>query len=484
MKITVLKSTVDTSLTLISKIITNAKPPSGTIPMLTIQSDKRNLWIGTTLPEQQFFITLDDAVYDDKKTAFSINFDVFRQSISALHGTRLTLEQEDDKLSIFCDEKKMVLLVAHTPTASTLFSIPSSTDSTILPVNFASFVLQAFSCSSTDQTRKALTGVNVSYRGVAGTDGRQLFYLPLPIQLKDSVTLPPSKNYNALKSLRWSILEHWKNGEAPRMFAILGENFKYVGKAIEQPYPSYWQAIPKDSDNDIVFSLTDDSSKQLLDFINDKEESFTDITVYPNRIEVEDVTVKELKKRKGTFFGKSASVKLPFDLHVNPVYLKQFLRMGFKTICTSSKGSSPLVSSQGMGTYLFMPCSAPPQQAAESVVQTASVASQPIKTNVSNTPSTTTTNKQEKPHMNESNATTNQAVRPTYQPTVTTPQPQANSLEETLASFTAMREQLANLESRLLDAGRRIKAALLEQRQKERIYQDATRKLERIRMAV
>ena len=47
-----------------------------------------------------------------------------------------------------------------------------------------------------------------------------------------------------------------------------------------------------------------------------------------------------------------------------------------------------------------------------------------------------------------------------------------------------MREQLSNLESRLLEAGRKIKAALIEQRQKERQYADATRKLERIRLAV
>ena len=68
-------------------------------------------------------------------------------------------------------------------------------------------------------------------------------------------------------------------------------------------------------------------------------------------------------------------------------------------------------------------------------------------------------------------------------PTVATQTP-SNPLDETLASITAMREQLSNLESRLLEAGRKIKAALIEQRQKERQYADATRKLERIRLAV
>ena len=60
----------------------------------------------------------------------------------------------------------------------------------------------------------------------------------------------------------------------------------------------------------------------------------------------------------------------------------------------------------------------------------------------------------------------------------------SNPLDETLASIVSMREQLSALETRLLEAGRKIKAALIEQRQKERQYAEAARKLERIRMAV
>ena len=73
------------------------------------------------------------------------------------------------------------------------------------------------------------------------------------------------------------------------------------------------------------------------------------------------------------------------------------------------------------------------------------------------------------------------APAPTVAQPTTAP---ANPLDETLASISAMREQLANLEARLLEAGRKIKAALVEQRLKERQYADATRKLERIRLAV
>ena len=78
-----------------------------------------------------------------------------------------------------------------------------------------------------------------------------------------------------------------------------------------------------------------------------------------------------------------------------------------------------------------------------------------------------------------------QSINPTVNPTVVTnPVATSNPLDETLASITAMREQLSALETRLMEAGRKIKAALIEQRQKERQYADATRKLERIRLAV
>ena len=86
--------------------------------------------------------------------------------------------------------------------------------------------------------------------------------------------------------------------------------------------------------------------------------------------------------------------------------------------------------------------------------------------------------------------TTPTTVRPTATfnaPAPTVAQPTTapvNPLDETLASIAAMREQLTNLENRLLEAGRKIKAALVEQRLKERQYADAVRKLEKIRLAV
>ncbi len=82
--------------------------------------------------------------------------------------------------------------------------------------------------------------------------------------------------------------------------------------------------------------------------------------------------------------------------------------------------------------------------------------------------------------VNTTTTVTNPASFTKAQPTAV----QSNPLDETLSSLVSMRETLSGLEARLLEAGRRIKAALVEQRLKERQYADATRKLERIRLAV
>ena len=61
---------------------------------------------------------------------------------------------------------------------------------------------------------------------------------------------------------------------------------------------------------------------------------------------------------------------------------------------------------------------------------------------------------------------------------------QNEPLAELAANLNAMREHLDDLNARLAEAGRKIREALVLQRQKERTYQEANRKLERIRMAV
>ncbi|MBQ9366257.1 MAG: hypothetical protein IJT83_00635, partial [Victivallales bacterium] len=285
MKITVLKSTVESALAPILKMVSNAKLSNDFHPTLTIQSDKQRITIGCTLPEQQLSIVLPDAVFDEKNTAFDVNLEMFRRMIAAATGTRLSIEQDAAHVVLNCDERFIGQLVPMTSKSDAKFQIPKDADTTVLPTNFANFLLQAFSCAGDEKDRLALSGVNVSSRGIAGTDGKQLFHLPLPLQLKNGVTIPNSKVYASLKHLRWTSFAHWRTASGEWIFTIAGDEFRYTAKALDVHYPQYWLIIPKEGSSDVKFTMTPESAQELQRFLDgNKDDAFAKLTVHPDRI--------------------------------------------------------------------------------------------------------------------------------------------------------------------------------------------------------
>ena len=491
MKITVLKSTVETALAPILKMVASVKLPIDYQPTITFQSDKQSLAIGCTLNEQKLSMVLPDAVFDMRNTTFDVNLEMFNRLLGTANGTRISIERDVAHVVLSCDERFIGQLAPLDSRSDAKFQIPKDADSTVLPTNFANFILQAFSCAGSDDRYSSMTGVNVSSRGIAGSDGKQLFHLPLPLRLDERVTMPPSKVYAALKNYRWTSLAHWKTKDDEHMFAISGDGFRYTAKAIEGLYPEYWNIIPAEKRNDVTFTLTPDGARSLSAFLNeDKNDAFVELTVHPEKIELKhdyDIT------RKGTFGAISRSANLPCKASLNTRFLRQFLKMGFVSMSLSSKSPNAIVSIGGMGKYLFMPCREPhgstaPEPATPSATKPET---RPPKVSINSTTNPTNDNNQtnkEKTTMTQT-ITTPTSIRPTATfnapaPTVNPTTVPANPLDETLASLAAMREQLSNLESRLLEAGRKIKAALVEQRLKERQYADATKKLEKIRLAV
>ena len=82
MKITVLKSMVETALAPILKMVSAAKLPGDFNATLTFQSDKQRITIGSTLPEQHLSVALPDAVFDKRNTAFDVSLEMFRRLIA------------------------------------------------------------------------------------------------------------------------------------------------------------------------------------------------------------------------------------------------------------------------------------------------------------------------------------------------------------------------------------------------------------------
>ncbi len=482
MKITVLKSTAETALALIQKTVSCVRLPLDFHPVLTFRAGKQDLWLECTLHDRHISLLLPDAECDEKGGTLHLGLELFRQALLQATGHQIELASDTLGILLCSDGRQVAALPAASPADTAPFQPPAEADSTYLPNSFANFLLQAFSCASDDNKYTAVTGVNVSKDGIAGTDGKQLFHLPLPLQLKDAVTLPPSKCHAALKVLRWTSLCHWRNAAHGWMYAIQGEGFRYAAKAVDAPYPDYRRLLAAEADGDVSFMLTPEGAGALEEFLAARQAGlFVRLTVHKDRVVLEDM--EGVERGKAEFAASAEGSAIPCSVPLNTRYLRQFLKMGFRSMSMSSRRPAPLVSVNGVGKYLFMPCGepAPSTQTASSPVVSPVVPPVP-QVNPKPAAATGSQPKKEKNTMPQSTSPT--PFIPANAANVSQAIVAANPLDETLASLASMREQLSNLESRLLEAGRKIKAALLEQRQKERQYAEAARKLERIRMAV
>ena len=114
MKITVLKSTVETALAPIVKMVASAKLPADFHPTLTFRSDRQSLSVGCTLPGQQLSVVLSDAVFDERNASFDVNLEMFRRMTAAATGTRLSIEQDAAHVVLSCDDRFIGQLVPMT----------------------------------------------------------------------------------------------------------------------------------------------------------------------------------------------------------------------------------------------------------------------------------------------------------------------------------------------------------------------------------
>jgi hypothetical protein len=341
-----------------------------------------------------------------------------------------------------------------------------------LPTGFVGFLLQAFKGASKDKASSILQGVHVSSKGMAATDGKQLTHIPLPLSMKGEVILPPSPMYSALRKWRWCSLSHWDE-----WFAITGIGFELIMKGMAGTYPRYESICPADKSLDIAADIQETAVVRAVEFLKSipkDNHGFTELMVYPDRLELSDQQGHEC-----TLAATSASTSLPCGIFCDAAYLLQMLSLGHRRVCFSSQTVTPIVTTGGSGKYLFMPLKGRPQPRTPAAAVSA-VHPQPQQA----------IQPKEKQTMQKSPVTLPAAATSAPSPSSAIVPPrtaipeQNEPLAELAANLNAMREHLDDLNARLAEAGRKIREALVLQRQKERTYQEANRKLERIRMAV
>ena len=332
--------------------------------------------------------------------------------------------------------------------APEMVSVPEDAVTTALPAEFAKYLELAAPIVNKAEYRRVLQGINLSAYGVTATDGKQMLHLPLPMTLKEDITIPFPSTLLAARLSETGLLQTWQH-EGSRVFKFQIGSFEWYGRVIDGIYPAWRNIIPTDKTLDCTLTLHE--PEKVIEWLKMIPALKTTNGI---RFEVEEniITLSSTiqpafeLQAEGTFNGTLPENDLSLDRDI----ILRMLTQGYSTLKWNSKGSSPVLASGGHGHYVAMPL------------------------RYFNSPKTSTNihPKQEEKKMEIENNVVEQTA------------PVANPLDELNANVEEFRGKLKLLldESGVLI--RKVKEVALIQKQKERDFIQARRAIERIRMAI
>lgn len=389
---------------------------------------------------------------------------------------------------------------------------PKDAETIILPANFSAFVNDASMCVSKDPTRVQVHGVCFSKDGITATDGRELYHVPLPLaglNSEISVVITP-----ALASIKrpWCSISTWVK-EDRRFVIIRGDGFAYFAKISNGKYPNWRNVIPDEKDLDISIQFADPQCLQLKEFLQSVDKRIGEYVEL--EFEQNQITLTDAANRKLALHVETDGVKEASSVSMKAEFLGRMLKLGHNTLLLNYSEQKPMKATGGKGFYIFMGAipDNPKHQSATAPVQEPKTVEKenPAQTviaekTVENPPQTKEIASPETPkikptvqsHTNPKNPVINhqekgvpkmQTTIPT-QTAITAPQStqekteaENNPIEEANKYLDLIRDDIKNINEGFQLAARKLKEALLQQRQKERQYFDAVKKLERIRQA-
>ena len=327
-------------------------------------------------------------------------------------------------------------------------AVPDDAVTVELPPDFGKLLALAAPVVNLREARLALRGINLSRDGVTATNGKELLNLPCSLKIPEDVTLPFPLALLTAKPEEAGTLHIWRCRNE-RLFRIVIGGFQWQGKALPGNFPAWKQVIPVDKTLDYQIEIHE--PEQIITFLKTVPDSppfhAIELNVVPNGVTVIPNNFPDMELRlEATVTGAQPRAVLALNKYV----LLRMLQQGYTKFLAHSDGRIPVIAEGGNGRYIAMPLHILPKH-------------QPEKE----------TNKMENIKRIESTETaTETAVEP------------VNPMEELNHSIEELRGKLRTLldESALL--GRKVKEAVLQQKQREREFVQAKRAIERIRMAI
>ena len=326
--------------------------------------------------------------------------------------------------------------------------VPDDAVTVELPSNFGKLLALAAPVVDRHEARPALQGINLSRDGITATNGKELLNLPCPLKIPEDVTLPFPLALLTAKPEGAGKLHLWRCRNE-RLFRIVIGNFQWQGKALPGNFPDWKLVIPADKTLDYQIELN--APERIIEFLKTVPDCppfhAVELNVVPGGIAVIPNNFPDMELRsKATVIGVLPRAVLALNKYI----LLRILQQGYTKFRAHSDGRIPVIAEGGSGRYLAMPIHILPKN-------------QPEKE----------TNKMEAIKRIEHNVPVPEAAAEPVNP-----------MDDLNIAIEEMRGKLKTLldESALLV--RKVKEAILQQKQKEREFIQARRAIERIKMAI
>ena len=452
MKIEVNKNELERALIALGKLISRMSP----VPeykSLLIECKDGKVCFSTRSPSEQ--MTFRTTCTGDVEFHSIVWFDEFRDAVRSYRNKTLELENCEGILRV--GERTLF------PISGVEWRVPGESEHcsvSELPKGFVSLLAAASPLVDRNNPRKVLQGINLCREGITTTNGRELLNVYVPLNV-DDFTIPLPLALMQTKTTESGTLCTWTD-RTGRMCRIETEHWVWYAEGLEGNYPNWKQIIPSQKALVRSVSFLPERGQQLEIFLknvpdqpphNPVELYQSDDPGYLNILAGEMHT-----SIAAEFIGNWNDVSIKLNKHV-------FLRLLSEghTKIEAGDGHFPILATGGTGSYITIPLYQPQKQNQEP---------KPIQTQT------------EEPKMENNEM---RVVSAPVQTVVRNPEPAPETvdpMEELNHGIDELRGRLKLLLDETGVLTRKVKEAVLRQKQKERDFILAKRAIERIKMAI
>lgn len=451
MKIEVNKNELERALIALGKLISRMSP----VPehkSLLIECRDGKVCFSTRSPSEQ--MTFRTACADTVEFHCIVGFDEFRDAVRGYRNK--VLEIEDNEGTLRVGERTLF------PMSGVEWRVPDEGEHcsvSELPKDFVALFAAAAPLVDRNNPRKVLQGINLCREGITTTNGRELLNIYVPLNV-DDFTIPLPLALMQTKTTESGTLCTWTD-RTGQMCRIETEHWVWYTNGLEGNYPNWKQVIPSQKALIRSVSFLPERGQQLEIFLKNVPDQppHNPVELYQSEPGYLNILAGEMHTSiAAEFIGNWNDVSIKLNKHV----LLRLLSEGHTKIEAGDE-HFPILATGGTGRYITIPLYQPQKQNQES---------KPIQTQT------------EEPKMENNEM---RVVSAPVQTVVRNPEPvpeAVDPMEELNHGIDELRGRLKLLLDETGVLTRKVKEAVLKQKQKERDFILAKRAIERIKMAI